>query len=1161
MRTVRVFISSPGDVVVERQRAQRVIERLNGEYANVARFEAVRWETRFYGAHVDFQPQIVEARECDVVIGVLWSRLGTPLSDSFTSLIADEHAGGAVERYPSGTAYELLSSIFERKSREASGTSPGPDVYVFRKTAPAVIELGDSAGIDDAQQQWQLLEQFFERWFRGKDGVYKAAYHTFLGVDEFERATEGLLRAWVKDNLEGAAAVVWPATLGSPFRGLAAFDKTHARVYFGRDRKVGRAIELLRDAGAAAAASGPLQPGSRDRFSRPFLLIVGPSGSGKSSLMLAGLAPRLIEPGVVPGVEHWRAAVMRPSDGTNPFDALAKALLRDGTTGEDFGFGPAIPELAASRLLRDEPGRFDDAVVEALDAIGKQEGAAQGYERPLATNLLLLVDQLEDIFSTAITESQRAELAAVLAALTATRRVWVVATLRGDLYERLISERPWIALKDAGATYDLAPPGPEELEEIVRKSAAAAGLHYEVHPETGVRLDEQLLKDASGQDILPLLQFTLNRLFDERQIIDDTTLLTYKSYTSLGGLDGAIDQAAEKAIDALGESEKASLPRLLRLLAVPVAEGGEASGARASLTTRSVKSSDARRNDASARLADALVSARILLATRGDADGGAQIRVAHQRVFESWRRAKEIIADQRDFYRIRDDVEKQQQRWLTGKRVRQLLVPPGVAIAEAEKIATGYRDELPDHLLNFISASGRRARWRQRTLMAATLVFAVVAAVAGWSWNEASIAQISAERNYRTARDTVDGLIKSFAGRLSRMQGITVETVEAAFNEIGRSVHDLGVRAAATDPTFDKTRADLALAFAHTYKKVESPRAIEIADRGLKHFTELAKRYPGNVEYEFGISSAEELISDLKRTSDPVASREAAERALDIRGRLHAADQGNATLAIGLTRSLVRAGDLEKDFKRRTNLYDDALDLGLHWWERRPDDPDLHRELSWALNKHGDQFLRAGRSKAADANTTFAAELCLRRNLYERDNSDTLIQADVSWSLERLGRARQLLGDLVGAENAYIEAIGLRRELLKVDSSNEVWLRDLYIILTRYGLLQIDRDAADVAFVYLSEAQRFATQLRARKAWQSWLPPFAAGLEKARLEIGGAEADKALRELDAIIAAQEHPRLERLRKGRPSAAECWPKLTADLMLLAGARLPTASTGR
>ena len=136
----------------------------------------------------------------------------------------------------------------------------------------------------------------------------------------------------------------------------------------------------------------------------------------------------------------------------------------------------------------------------------------------MRADLLLVVDQLDELFAADVSAADRAGFAKALRALVASERVWVVATLRAALYELFLGESDLEALKAAGADYDLAPPGPAELAEIVRKPAEAAGLVYETNA-AGERLDERLLRDAAGVDTLPPLQFTLQRLFAERQIV------------------------------------------------------------------------------------------------------------------------------------------------------------------------------------------------------------------------------------------------------------------------------------------------------------------------------------------------------------------------------------------------------------------------------------------------------------------------------------------------------------------------------------------------------------------------------------------------------------------------------------------------------------------
>ena len=123
MRSFRIFVSSPSDVDFERQRVDRVAQRLNGVFADVARFETIRWEKKFYSADRTFQPQIADASECDIVIAIFWSRIGSALPESFARMPDGKP-------YPSGTAFEVLNAI---EARRKGGERL--DIYVFRKTA------------------------------------------------------------------------------------------------------------------------------------------------------------------------------------------------------------------------------------------------------------------------------------------------------------------------------------------------------------------------------------------------------------------------------------------------------------------------------------------------------------------------------------------------------------------------------------------------------------------------------------------------------------------------------------------------------------------------------------------------------------------------------------------------------------------------------------------------------------------------------------------------------------------------------------------------------------------------------------------------------------------------------------------------------------------
>ncbi|MGO9740656.1 MAG: hypothetical protein ACLPN5_03915, partial [Roseiarcus sp.] len=362
-------------------------------------------------------------------------RLGTPLPEDFP-----EHLPTG-EAYPSGTAFEILSAVARRK---AGGELP--DVFVFRYSGGAPNPRLEEPGYADVVRQWEALKAFFGRWFVTTEGRFVAAFNPYASEDEFEAEPETLLRNWLAERVAGGRALAWPPTLGSPFRALDPFGHRHAPVFFGRSADIRRASEVLREAG------------------QKFLAVLGASGSGKSSLARAGLVPRLTAPGVVAEVDLWRVAAMRPGDSAEgPFAALAAAPFAreaDLPPGEA-GRGDALPEigegdcktpaeLAALLAHADHTGAR--AVVNALQRIGERQADTERLQRVRA-DLALIVDQLEEIFAPSIAAEAREKFAELLARLVATGRVWVVATLRADLYAAVLEVPALKRLKDAGAAY------------------------------------------------------------------------------------------------------------------------------------------------------------------------------------------------------------------------------------------------------------------------------------------------------------------------------------------------------------------------------------------------------------------------------------------------------------------------------------------------------------------------------------------------------------------------------------------------------------------------------------------------------------------------------------------------------------------------------------
>ena len=693
VRKVTIFVSSPNDVAPERGRMQAVTAKLNREYEGLVRFETVLWEEHIYTADKSFQPQIPEAIASDIVVSIFWTRIGTELPADFPPMPNGKP-------YPSGTAYELLTAL------EASKAKGVPDVYVFRKTADATLPTADAERRRQAQAQLDALEAFWSEWFRAEKGEFKAAFQNFPTTDAFEHQVELLLRQWLETRGFLGPRIAWPKEKGSPFRGLAPFEAEHAAVFFGRDRVIDEARRRF----AEAAERGT-----------PFLLIVGASGSGKSSLARAGLIPRLTTPGLVASVDLWRVARMKPSEGqAGPLMALATALLTTDALSElAHGDYPTAASLADN--LRRGGSASVQPIISALARVAEDAQRERQSDHAPKPALVLLVDQFEELFAQGVSDAERAAFAESLRQLIATERVWTVATLRADLYELLLKQPALKALKEAGASLDLGPPGPAELAEIVRAPAAAAGLVFETDAQKG-ELGERLLADAKTADSLPLLQFTLRQLYERREETAGEVRLTHAAYDQLGGLAGAIAAEAERAVSSLPPESVATLPRLLRRLAEPARDGK-------TLTLREVLHADVASKPSEVTLVDALLAARILIA-RTDAGGQPTVRLAHDAVLASWPRASEAAQASRDFYRVRAEVEDALRRWQEHGRPKDRLIQQGVPLAEAEKLVEDFGTELPVELTSFVTASRHRARRRQRFERAAAVFFFALAAAA-----------------------------------------------------------------------------------------------------------------------------------------------------------------------------------------------------------------------------------------------------------------------------------------------------------------------------------------------------------------------------------------------------------------------------------------------
>jgi WD40 repeat protein len=728
---LRIFISSPADVPDERLRADLIVDKLSLDYGRFFTIESYRWEHEAMLASAHFQDTIEPPSAFDIVVLILWSRLGTPLPEKTA---AREYRGIDGRAPVTGTEWEYEEALQVAQEKKA------PDLLAFRNISPAPIDPRDPAAQAESIAQLGALNEFWTRHFADK-GVFLAAYDEYHTLEEFAQRLEESLRKLIERRIKDASAGeprTEPVWLGDPFRGLESYEFEHAPIFFGRDAAVAKATEQLASNARAGCA---------------FLLVSGASGSGKSSLVKAGIVPHLMKPQRISGLAFLRRVVFRPgSEGGDVFLGFAKTLIRAGSPDvglpELVGPGQDATQLATHlRGAVGEPGYLFGNALGRLTEAERQSGRLLGFED---AKLILIVDQLEELFTASGAASeQRRQFTQLLGGLARSGAVWVIATLRADFWHRAAEIPELVALAERQGRIDLAVPSAAELAEMIRKPAQAAGLSFEVHAERGIGLDAVLAEHAAAAPgALPLLSFTLDELYRDAKA-RGAPVLSHASYEALGGLDGAIAKRADEAIAGLPTPAQESLPRVLRALTTVAETTEQTPVARAAALDSFPQGSPAR------TLIDAFVAARLLVAT-DESGAGATVRLAHEALISRWQRARDQLAADRRDLQTRTLVERQYSRWSQARGgARRLLLLRNPDLANAVDLAKRWGDELDAPMRDFINRSARRARLAQTlTAVAAVLFafFALAAVVAAWQRQIAVTHAIRAESDARTSQ-------------------------------------------------------------------------------------------------------------------------------------------------------------------------------------------------------------------------------------------------------------------------------------------------------------------------------------------------------------------------------------------------------------------------
>lgn len=636
--------------------------------------------------------------------------VGAPGTTSVAYVAPEEMAGSGRDTRSDIYCLALLAQELLTGRRPALGAQPQPLTELRQDVRAEVGQVIAKAASVDPDHRHDRVEDFLR--------ALRQAFGTDVLTSDFDGGVDADIR--------------------NPYKGLRAFAEVDAKDFHGREGLVDELLESIRANGLTAA--------------------VGPSGSGKSSAVKAGVLPA-VRSGALGGDTDWVVAEMFP--GSYPFEELEATLLK---------IAVERPEGLLADLQHDERG---------LLRVSKQILPDDG------TSLLLVIDQFEELFSlVSDTEVRDRFLDNLVTACRDERsRVRVMVTMRADFFDRPLVHPEFGELMKDGLV-PVASPSDENLAVAIARPARDVGLEFEVG------LIPAIVQDVAGQPGgLPLLQYVLTELVDDRK----GRMLTMQDYEATGGVLGALGRRAEEIYAGLNaRGQRAARDLFLRL--VSVGDDGDD-------TRRRIRRSELAAVSSEATALDGVIeqygSFRLLSFDNDPVTRGPTVEVAHEALISKWPRFEGWVDEHRDDLlherRIRDAAREwdehgrdpsyllrggrleqfrswsEQTRVLPGPLVDDYLEASQVAHDDDEREAAAQADR------------DQRLRRRSRLLVgtgAGLVLLLVLAALAIVSRNQANDERARAEElasEADTQRELAEASAAEADEQRSRAEGLADE--------------------------------------------------------------------------------------------------------------------------------------------------------------------------------------------------------------------------------------------------------------------------------------------------------------------------------------------------------------------------------------------------
>ena len=508
--------------------------------------------------------------------------------------------------------------------------------------------------------------------------------------------------------------------LPCPYQGLFHFGPENAEYFFGRSVFIEELFQATE--------------------TKNFIPLLGASGSGKSSVVLAGLVPKLVNIG------HWKFTHFRP--GKDPFNALAQALVPL--------YAPNLNQTELIAQTRQLTEHFQNNTILLSDVFSQIQ-----HNHP-QDRILLIADQFEELYTLCHDEQTRRQFVdSLLNAFESPNHkppysTVLVSTMRTDFLGNVLSYPP---LADVLRTGDIKirSMNTEELTEVIEKPAQKLGVDFEGG------LVERILNDVDKEPgNLPLLEFALTELWKKRT----RKQLTHNAYEEIGEVSGALTRYADEKYSKLSEQEQQQVRRIFVQLVRP----GEGT-----LDTRRV-ATRAELNETNWSLVKELADARLVVTNRTiisqdnsqqqiNIQGQETVEVVHEALIRNWGQLREWMNTDREFRTWQEKLRGEMRQWQEMKKDRGTLLR-GAPLLEAEKWLQKRSDQLSLEEREFIEQSIKQ-RKTQKFLSQLGVGSMAVALVVLTSWliitkQNAEIRNISTSSQLMLqSNQQFDGLIES----------------------------------------------------------------------------------------------------------------------------------------------------------------------------------------------------------------------------------------------------------------------------------------------------------------------------------------------------------------------------------------------------------------